>query len=425
MSKKKNKIVFQTIKEELSNGITLLVREDHSMPTVSAVAYFMGGKGIEKPDKNGVCSLTHRLILRGAGEMGAAEIFEQLDNYGIRLTPFFGNDTSGLKLKTLSRHLDRGMELFSQIILDPKFPKKEFDKEKKILLDEIQREKDDILPYCIEKCEEMVFGEHPYGLPDNGKKETVENLTRKDLKDFYHRVYNPSRMVIAMVGDIKAEDAVEKICRHFSGLDKGKEAPLPDPVTEPIKNVREATENSDKQQVAICIGFQAPAITSEDFYTFSVLNQVLSGMGARLFIELRDKQGLAYSVNSNFQSYLNSGIFKAYILTGYKHKERARLSLLEEVDRLRTRLVSYDELVRAKRFHLGLFDIGLQSNSSVASKLAYYEIMGIGSDFIEKYSERIKLITRQKVKRAAEKYLKPQSYAIALLTPASYPKSPR
>jgi zinc protease len=146
-------------------------------------------------------------------------------------------------------------------------------------------------------------------------------------------------------------------------------------------------------------------------------------MGARLFIELRDKMGLAYSVGANYAGYLNGGIFKAYILTGYNQKEKARLALLEEVDRLRTRLVSYDELVRAKRYHLGLFDIDLQGNSSTASKLAYYEIMGLGADFIDDYSERIKRVTRQKVKRAAEKFLKPQSYAIAILTPATFPKN--
>jgi zinc protease len=143
----------------------------------------------------------------------------------------------------------------------------------------------------------------------------------------------------------------------------------------------------------------------------------------RLFVELRDKQGLAYAVNSMYSGFVNGGIFQAYILTGYNTKEKARISLLEEVDRLRTRLVTYDELVRAKRYHLGLFDIELQGKTSVAGKMAYYELVGLGHDFIDDYPERIKRITRQKVKRAAEKFLKPQSYAVTLLVPPTFPKS--
>ena len=423
--KKKAKAVNPTIKETLPNGITLVVRENHSMPTISAAAYFPGGKRIETIEKNGVAPLSQRLIVRGTENFPANQLFEELENYGIKLIPFYGKDTSGLRMKTLSRHFDHAMDLFSQVLQTPTFPENEFEKEKTNLLEEIHKEKDHLLPYCVEKCENLVFEGHPYALYMNGEKESVESLTRDDIVNYYQRVYCPDRMTIALVGDIKADYALEKMIEHFSNFNRCSEIPDPGDVTEPIKNVREGFESTQKQQVAICLGFQAPSILSEDFYTFSVLNQVLSGMGARLFIELRDKMGLGYTVNSKYNPYTSGGIFRAYILTSYKHKEKARLALLEEVDRLRTRLVSYDELVRAKRYHLGLFEIGLQKNISIASKLAYYEMAGVGYKFLDEYAGKIKLITRQKVKRAAEKYLRPQSYAIALLTPASFPKTLR
>lgn len=418
---KKPRIILPTKKEELPNGITLLVRENHSVPTISTSAYFKGGKRIENEETNGISSLTQRLMTRGAGEYSTSSLYEQLETYGIRISPFFGKDTAGLTMRTLSRHFDRAMDLFSQVILKPKFPEVELEKEKKNLLEEIHKEKDDILPYCLQKCEGLVFKGHPYSLPRKGSEESVKKFIREDVLKYYRDVYCPSNMVISIVGDINMDYALSILNRYFKEFNNCGSLLDPGIIENPIKNVREGIEQTEKRQVALCIGFQAPSVVSEDYYTFSVLNHVLSGMGSRLFIELRDRQALAYSVNSRFSSYEITGIFRAYILTSYEQKDRARMSLLEEIDRLRTRLVSYDELVRAKRYHLGLFDIQLQSNSSTASQLAYHEIMKNGYEFIDKYPDRIKLITRQKVKRSAEKYLRPQSYAIAILTPGSYP----
>jgi zinc protease len=415
-------VPVQTIKHILPNGITLIVREDHSMPTVSVTAYFVGGMRVETEENNGITALTQRLVTRGAGEFSSEQLHQLLETWGIKIYSTYGKDLCGLHLKTLSRHFDRGFELFFKVMTEASFAEEQFEKEKMNQIEELRKEKDDVLPYCLEKCEELVFAGHPYAYPSLGKTETVQNIKREDVLDYFRNVYCPSKMVIAMVGDINADYALKCLEDKFAAFHNCGVLNDPGDVKIPIKNVREGTETTEKQQVAITIGFQAPAVASEDYYTFSVLNQVLSGMGSRLFVELRDKQGLAYSVSSSYSGFLSGGIFKAYILTAYNHKERARLALLEEVDRLRTRLVSYDELVRAKRFHLGLFEIGLQSNAAMASKLAYCEITGIGLEIIDEYSERVKLITRQKVKRAAEKFLKPQSYAISILTPASFPK---
>lgn len=412
-----------TNKIEMSNGIILLVREDHSMPTISMAAYFLGGRRIETPEISGISTLSQRLLLKGAGDFNAQELAEELEYHGISISPFWGMDTVGVKMKTLSRHFDRGLSLFKTIITQPLFPPGELEKERENLIEDIHKEKDHLLTYTMDQCKQLVFEGHPYGLPPLGSKETISNLTREQILDFHHRCYCPSRMIVALVGDIKADEARKKLERHFASFQACSTLPEPGKIKGPIRNVKERVETTDKQQVAICVGFHAPEIKSSDYFAFQVLNQVLSGMGARLFIELRDKLGLAYTVSSRYSKYLSGGIFRAYILTGYHQKEKSRLALLEEVDRLRTRLVTYDELVRAKNYHLGLFDIRLQSNIAIASSLAYYELVGLGYKFIEEYSEKIKRITRQKVKRVAEKYLKPQSYAIVLLIPATFPKS--
>jgi len=423
MRRSKDRII--THKIQMPNGIRLLVREDHSSPLIALAAYFLGGRRATAKGKAGVASLTQRLTTKGAGGLDAISLAEELEFHGISATPFFGFDTAGIKMLSLSRHFDRALDLFHKMLTQPTFSEEEFEKEKVNLLDDIKKEKDDVLGYCMQMCEELVFEGHPYGLPSNGTLETVKKLKRQDVVDYHQSVFCPSRMVIALVGDIKPDEAERKLERLFADFEQWREAPDPGAIKGPIKNVKEQIEYSEKQQVAICMGFHAPPVSDEDYYTFYVLNQVLSGMGARLFVELRDKQGLAYLVNSRYHGLYGGGLFQVYILTSFHHKEKARIALLEEVDRLRTRLVSYDELVRAKRHHLGLFDISLQSKSSVASKIAYHELMGMGHDYIENYSERIKRITRQKVKRAAEKYLKPQSYAIALLTPATFPKIPQ
>lgn len=414
---------FSTGRFVLDNGIRLLVREIHSMPTVCITAYFLGGRRVETAETAGVSLLAQRLITKGAGPYDAQSMAQELEYYGISLTPVRGMDISGLRMKTLSRHFDRGMELFSLSLMNPAFLEGELEKERENQQEEIRKEKDDTLSFNLDMCRQLAFEGHPYGIPRQGTLHTVPGLDRGKVLDYYGSVYGPGAMVVAVAGDIKPEEALAKIGSHFGPFQGSPAQEDPGHVGGPIKNVKEKVETSDKQQVAICIGFKAPDIQSEDYFAFRVLNQVLSGMGSRLFTELRDKLGLAYNVNSSYSGYRDGGIFRAYILTGFSQKEKARQALLEEVDRLRTRLVSYDELVRAKRHHLGLFEIGLQGNSSISARLAHDELMGLGYDFMDNYSEKIKRVTRQKVKRAAEKFLKPQSYAIALLTPATFPKT--
>jgi zinc protease len=416
--------IITTEKITLQNGIRILVREDHSQPMITMSAYFFGGKRFETPENAGITALGQRLSLKGAGRYNAEELADELEFYGINIIPFHGVDTAGIKMKTLSRHFDKALEFLYLVMCEPTFSEDEFQKEKDNLIEDIRKEKDNAMGYCLQLNQEMVFEGHPYALPNKGTIETVQNLTRESVIEYHQKTTCTSDMVIAFVGDIKPEEIKEKVARLFEHFtSKCEILPNPGDINGPIKNVREKMENLDKQQVAIAVGYHAPPLTCEDFYTFKVLNQVLSGMGARLFVELRDKLGLAYAVNSIYSGFINGGIFQAYIMTGYNTREKARIALLEEVDRLRTKLVTYDELVRAKRYHLGLFDIELQSKSAVAGKMAYYELVGLGHDFIDDYSERIKRITRQKVKRAAEKFLKPQSYAITLLVPPACPKN--
>ncbi|MFP4497696.1 MAG: M16 family metallopeptidase [Vulcanimicrobiota bacterium] len=425
MGRKRKKEKITTQKIELDNKTRILVREDHSNPIISMVAAFRGGRCLETEENNGLTSLCMRTLMSGCDGYDLFSLNEELEQFGISIYPFYGADTLGLKMNCISKHFDKGLELFRIILLSPTFPEEELEKEKENLIEDIKKEKDDIFSYSLNVCRRLVFEDHSYGLPVYGTDETVSKLNRQAVMDYHKNLFCPRNMVISFVGDIEAEQARQSIEDNFKDYDFCGEIPEVEKAKKSIKNVKEETITTEKQQVAICIGFHAPSIYSEDFYTFKVLNQVLSGMGSRLFIELRDRQSLAYSVNSRYTSYMGGGIFQAYILTSYKHKEKARLSLLEEVDRLRTRLVTYDELVRAKRYHLGLFDIGLQRKISKASKLGFYEIAGQGYDFIDGYSEKIKRITRQKVKRAAEKYLKPQCYAISILSPATFPKSLR
>ncbi len=420
---KKDNPEIATTRTLLDNGVRLLIQENHSTPVIAVTAYFTGGRRLENPQTAGLSLLSANLLPKGAGDMDAQTLADELEFYGISLYPFRGMDTCGLKMKTVSRHFDRAMELFTAIIREPALDSEELETERKNLIEENIRLRDETLAYTLDMCHQLVFEGHPYGLPVLGTRQSIEAITCDHVRDYFAGVFSPSRMVISVVGDIQPHEAQEKIEKAFGDFAGNGEISDPGFIAGPIKNVKEKHESSDKQQVAICIGFHGPHIHDEDYFAFRVLNQVLSGMGARLFVELRDKLGLAYSVNSRFGSYLSGGVFRAYILTGYNQKEKARLALMEEVDRLRTRLVSYDELVRAKRYHLGLFDIDLQDNRSIASRIARDELLGLGYDFIDSYDEKIKRVTRQKVKRAAEKYLKPQSYAIGLLTPATFPKT--
>jgi zinc protease len=283
----------------------------------------------------------------------------------------------------------------------------------------IARQEDNLPGYTFKLLYKELFDVHPYGMQAIGSKESIEALRREDLISHHSAFFTPGRMVLTIVGDVDAEHARKKVSELFAGF-KREAIPLPHPPADTPETAIEKTGASkEKEQTHIGIGFNGTTIGTPDSYALRVMAEVLSGQGGRLFLELRDKKSLAYTVSAFSREAVDPGIIGAYIASAPDKKNEAIQGLLDEFKKLKSEPVSEEELNRAKRSMIGNYEISLQSVSSQATDMANNELYGLGYGFSKVYPEKIEAVTAEDVMRVAMKYLDLDAYVISIVGPNS------
>jgi len=313
--------------------------------------------------------------------------------------------------------LDKGMGLLADVLMNPTFPDTEIAKLRADTLAAIQRQEDNLSSYTFKLLYKELFHAHPYGMPVIGTKETVSALTRDDLIRHHQTFFVPERMVLTVVGDVDTDKVYEKVKALF-GEFKTAAAPLPAPPVEAHKTSIEKTGAiKEREQTHVGIAFLGTTIGDDDSFALRVMTEVLSGQGGRLFLELRDKKSLAYSVSAFSREGVDPGIVGAYIASAPGKKDEAVAGILKELERMLNEPVSAEELNRAKRSIIGNYEIGLQEVSSQATDMANNELYGLGYDFSLVYPEKIDAVTAQDIMRVAKKYLDLKAYVISVVGP--------
>lgn len=409
----------RTTRFELENGITLIVKEVHSNPTVAFYAAFPGGLRFEDEAGNGIGNFTAGMLTMGTVKRTREELSREMEEMAGGVGGFSGWNSTGASGKFLSIFFDKGLGMLADVLLNPTFPEKEIEKLRTDTLAAIQRQEDNLPGYTFKLLYRELFSKHPYGLPVIGTKESIGSLTRDDLVRHHREFFAPGRMVLTIAGDVDTDQAHEKVKALFGGF-KNDAPPLPTPPIEPARTSIESTGAvKEKEQAHIGIGFLGTTITDEDSYPLRVMTEVLSGQGGRLFVELRDRKSLAYSVSAFAREGVDRGIIGAYIATAPDKKEEALKGILSELERIRREPVTSEELNRAKRSIIGSYEIGLQSVSNQASDMANNELYGLGYGFHKEFPGKIEAVTAEDVMRVARKYLDLDSYAISVVGPTA------
>lgn len=402
---------------KLENGITVIIKEVHSNPTVAFYAAFPGGLRFESPSKNGVGSFTAAMITRGTVKKTREEIARELDDIAAGVGGFSGWNSTGASGKFLSMFFDKGLGMLSDVIMNPTFPETEITKLKTDTIAAINRQEDNLPAYAFKLLYKELFDVHPYGMQVAGTVESVNSLTRDDLLNHHQAFFAPERMVLTVVGDVDTDKALKKVTELFGGF-KSAAAPLPQPPAEVYEDTIETTGAiKEKEQTHIGIAFPGTTIGSEDSFPLRVMAEVLSGQGGRLFVDLRDKKSLAYSVSAFSREAMDPGAIGAYIATAPGKKQEAVDGILDEFRRLLNEKVSSDELNRAKRSIVGSYEISLQEVSSQAADMANNELYGLGYGFSEIFPEKVLAVTADDVMMAAKKYLTLDAYVISIVGP--------
>lgn len=401
----------------LKNGMILLLSEKHDIPMVTVNMAIKAGSTVEPQDKPGLASLTASLLMQGTAKRAASRINREIDFIGGSLSVSGGDDFASASLRVLKKDVKTGMDLLSDVLLNPAFDQKEIDRKVKEVLAEIQRQKEEPETIASEAFAKAVFGKHPYGITSDEVAAFLPKVARQDLLDFYQRHYGPNNTVIAVVGDVKEKEIIALLNGYFKDW-KSAEQPV-QPLPAPPKVDRTTVLKLEKNitQANIVMGRIGISRQDPDYYAVSIMNYILGGGGftSRLMDNIRDNRGLAYDVHSMFSAQKEPGAFSVRIQTKNESASEVISETLKEIGRIRSEPVSEKELADAKAYLTGSFALRMDTSAKIAGILTSIEIYNLGLDYPQKYPAIIQAVTREDVLRVAKKYLDPDRMVIVVV----------
>jgi zinc protease len=374
-----------------------------------------GGFRDEEKTNYGITSLITKCLLKGTNRLDHEKFSHQVESLAAHLDPTMDKDYWGLTLDCLEPQFKKAFALMRETLFEPAFQPSEVAKEIKMQLAAIARMKDDPSDYAMLQSDILTFQGTPYAHAPMGELETLKGITPKVLRQWHER-FLKGPMTWVAVGDMEAKALIDLL---GSNLPARKAKPsINEPMTprhalEP-KTIRLA---QGTQQSNLVLGMEAPAFHSPDYFPFRVLNTLLNGMGGRLFLELREKRSLAYSVYSAHDAGALGGICQIYIGCDPSKASNAR----EEMERVLFSLwrgkITPEELERAKTYMIGLFKMGFQSNRSQVLSYARNEMSGRGAEAVALVPGKIREVSLAEVRRVAERYLDTDRKTWVLLDP--------
>ncbi len=390
----------------LPNGLTVLQVKRHNLPIVMVSLLVKASPLSEPGEKAGLANLTSELIAAGTKKRKATDISQEVEFIGAELGSSAENDFTLVTLSVLKKDLEKGFEIFSDVVLNPVFPEEEIKRNKELVKGSLRQSEEDPSFIAKKAFKNAVYRDLPYGRLVRGSTETIDRIGRDDIVRFHSDYYRPNNSVLAVVGDLTEKELRSLIDRFLlewkaSAVPDVPSVPLPRPGKEVIRMDRDLT------QATIVLGHAGIRRSNPDYYAVSVMNYVLGGGGfsSRLMQTVRDDMGLAYDIHSYFSSYKDGGTFKVVAQT----KDESAGTVVEEIYRQVRKItgeqISDQELEDAKAYLTGSFPRRLDTNRKIADFLVAVEFYGLGLDYIEKYPEYIKSVTKEDVLKVADKYL--------------------
>ncbi|QEM68150.1 insulinase family protein [Geobacter sp. FeAm09] len=357
----------------LPNGVRLISQRAEHMHTVSIGIWVANGTRHESHDNNGIAHFIEHLLFKGTKRRTARQISHEIDSMGGILNAFTGHEYVCYYAKVLASFLPRVADLLTDIFLHSNFPADEIERERKVILQEIKM-RDDAPEECIhDRFHQNFWKGHPLGLSVLGSEETISRLSRNDIVAYKQSRYRPEDIIISAAGNVDHAELVSLMQGAFSGLSSSWVPVAAGETASPGRCV--SLIERDLEQALICLGTRALPQNHPDRYALFLLNTILGGgMSSRLFDEVREKKGLAYSVYSYVISHADSGSLVVYAGTEQEHCREVIDIALREMGRLKREAVPEDELDSSREQLKGKILMSLESTDSLMTRLAKNEI---------------------------------------------------
>jgi predicted Zn-dependent peptidase len=401
-SLQQQQIIHRTV---LDNGIVVIAVENSAADIISSRIFVRAGSQYEPREKAGLSHLVSSVITKGTEKLSSLEIAERVESVGAQLSADTSTDYFLLSLKTVSADWPEILQLAGQILRKPSFPEAEVELEQHLTIQDIRSQKEQPFSVGFDRLRQVMYQDHPYALSLLGTEATASGLLRADLELFHQTYFRPDHMVISIAGRVTPEDAVKHVEQVFGDWLPTQTPLTPPPLPSLISQPCQVMTPQDTQQSIVMLGYLASPVQDPDYATLKLLNTYLgNGLSSRLFVELREKRGLAYDVSAFYPTRQLASSFVVYIGTAPENTEIARVGLSTEVERLCSVLLSTEELQTAKNKLLGQYALGKQTNAQLAQTYGWYETLGLGIDFDTQFQQDVTSITPEMAQSVARRY---------------------
>lgn len=394
------------VKESFDNGLTLVTESVPGVRSVAVGVWLKRGSRHERPEESGISHFIEHMVFKGTTNRSAERIAEEMDSIGGHMDAFTAKEYASFHLKVLDEHLPRAVDILGDIVMNPLFDPAEMAREKKVVFEEINMVEDTPDDLVMEMFAGAFWPDHPLGRSILGSKRSVGRLRREGLARFFARTYQPRNIVIAAAGHLEHKATSRLVHRHFDGL-QARPVPTNGRAPRPVAARIVTRSKRELEQVHVCIGTRGYAQDHPDRYGCAILDTVLGGsMSSRLFQNVREKRGLAYSISSGVTAYSDTGVFSIYAGTSRAAAPEVIRLTIEEIRRICGEKVGEAELRRAKDHLKGGLVLSLESTASRMSQLAREEIYFGRSITLDEVLASLEAVCAEDVQRIASHVFK-------------------
>lgn len=400
----------------LPGGPRVISARMPGMRSLSAAAYVMVGSREETRPKSGLAHFMEHITFKGTRDLATTrEVSDAIEGVGGSSNAATDRETTVYWTRLPIREAERGIHVLSELTMRPRLRSKDIAHEREIIVDEIRSYRDDPAQFIYNIWDEAYFGDSPLGWEIAGDEESVRSLSDADIRDFWAAGYRPSNLVVAVAGDIGHDDAVELVDRSFGRGDDVAREYLPAPQG-PLQRMR--LEHRHTAQAHVCLGFTALPRDHIDQWKLDLLNTILGdGTSSRLFMRIREEEGLAYDVHSFQTDYADCGILQVYMGVDADDVVPAVRGVLEELSRLRDEPVPEAELERARNFTLGRLELRLEESRAMASFLGSQEALHERVMTMDEVIEALCSVSADDIGSLAGRLLRDESLCAAVIGP--------
>jgi len=398
----------------LPNGVRIITEKMPNVRSASVGIWIGTGAREESRELTGISHFIEHMLFKGTKNRTAEEIARSADSIGGGLDAFTSKELVSYNIKVLDEHLPQGFDVLSDLVRNPLFDKKDIEKEKGVILEELKMEVDNPESLAHEIFASNFWKGHSLGRSILGTRATIQSFTRDKVESYYRLFYSPKNILVTAAGNLTHRGIVQLVEDHFGDL---KPLRVPKMATKPTPLAPIVVRNKTSiEQVHIFLGVPAVPLPHRDRFACYVLNAILGGgMSSRLFQNIRERQGLAYAVYSELAMYRDAGCMMIYAGTSPKSAGKVVESVAHELRSLVTDRVTDEELRRAKDHLKGSFVLGLESTSSRMGNLARQELYFKRFFTMDEMLASVERVSAQQVQKLAQQFFDPKRMGIAAL----------